>query len=209
MNRRLNILAVNLNSEASVRRGIKYIMRVLTRRFSVNMSERHFARVNQRDIIQADAIILGPQGTPFDAYGTRYSTLLQVISETKNRPTLGICGGCQAMVIANDGRIGPLSGGHATHTYTGLEKHSGWRTIRSIKEDPLLPNGTTASVHVSHVEATTKLPSQYEHIATSDYCDIQMIRDRNRPHWGVQFHPEYGRDGFILLERFMRAVRTL
>jgi GMP synthase (glutamine-hydrolysing) len=207
VNRPLNIVAINLNRDASTRRGIRHIIRVLSRRFSVNATECHFSRVSEHVLHAADAVILGPQGTPFDAYGAKYSTLIEVVKATAPRPTLGICGGCQAMVIADGGRIGPVSGGAATQSYSGLQKHTGWKVVRALKDDPLLPFGSVATVHVSHVEAATDLPLRYERIATSDYCSVQMIRDPLLPRWGVQFHPEYGRDGYLLLERFIEQVR--
>ena len=203
MNRTPHILAINLNPKAATRQGIQHITRVLRTRYRVKTTERHFLRVDRRLLTEVDAIVLGPQGTPFDAYGAHYATLMEVVRSSESKPTLGICGGCQAMVIADGGEIGPLSGGRAQYTYTGHTKQKGWREVRAIKNDPLLPLGTVATVHVSHVEATTKLPTEYALVASSDYCEVQMIRHLELPRWGVQFHPEYGRDGYALLERFL------
>ena len=206
MNRRLNLLAVNMNPMASTRQGLSRIARALHKHFHVRVQTRHFPRLTPSSLREADAVILGPQGTPFDAYGESLRTLFEVVEMTRERPTLGICGGCQAMVLAAGGEIGPLRGGIATQTYDGLEKQVGWRTIEAVMDSPLLTVGNTATVHVSHVEATTVLPPPYLRLAASDYCDVQMIGAPDALRFGVQFHPEYGRDGIGILERFMRLV---
>lgn len=197
------ILAVNLNPNASTRQGIQHITRIFRKRFGARVVERHFLRVEPDLLQRVDAVILGPQGTPFDAYGPDLMHLFEVVTETRNTPTLGICGGCQAMVLAEGGDIGPLQGGPVTGSYDGRKKHVGWREVYSIRDNALLPIGNRATVKVSHVEATTRLPACYQTVASSDYCAVQMIKHRNAPRWGVQFHPEQGRDGYAIIERFI------
>ena len=197
------ILAVNLNPKAATRQGIQQIARVFRKRFGVRVVERHFLRVESALLQRVDAVVLGPQGAPFDAYGQDLTHLFGVVKETEIKPTLGICGGCQAMVLAEGGDTGPLHGGPVTGSYEGHKKHVGWREVYSTADDPLLPSGSRATVKVSHVEATTRLPDCYQTVASSDYCSVQMIKHRNAPRWGVQFHPERGGDGYAIIERFI------
>ena len=117
-------------------------------------------------------------------------------------PTLGVCGGHQAMVLAYGGAIGPVDGGVARGDYSEHRKYTGEQTIHLSDE---LFNGAGRFV-VSHVEGATTVPSGLRVIGTSDYCAVQAVRVVGEPKWGVQFHPELGGDGLALLSAFLKLA---
>ena len=66
------LLVINLNPSAATRRGTRALVRAFKRLLSpgCRVLERHFKRVSPEALkrIQPRAIVLGPQGVPFDAY---------------------------------------------------------------------------------------------------------------------------------------------
>ncbi len=78
-------------------------------------------------------------------------------------------------------------------------------SIRVLREDPLfsgLPKSFTA--WEAHFESIGDLPARFDHLATSDSCRYEAIRHRQRPLYGVQFHPEVsGAPGKQILKNFL------
>jgi len=202
------ILAINLNPEAATRTGIRAVMRGL-RRAGARVVERHYRRVRPTDVDGAsayDAVVLGPQGVPFDAYPD-LDHMLTVIRSI-GLPTLAVCGGFQALVLAWGGSLAPVHGGTATGVYRSLHKEVGLRTITwEEPRDPLVAGLPTQQRYVvSHFEGVSSLPTCFRLIGSGDPCRVQAIRLAEQPVWGVQFHPEKGGDGAALLARFIATI---
>ncbi len=203
------IVVLNLNPSATTRAGTRRIVRALQRLSPTRVVERHFLRIESGDLADASAVVLGPQGVPFDAYPAPHREhLFGLIRELTDSgpPVLGICGGHQALVLALGGAIGPVHGGVATGSYAGHRKEAGLRHVQANGpvEDPVVLSGDYV---VSHVEGVTALPAGLECVGAGDPCAIQAVRRPGRPVWGVQFHPERGADGTELLRRFLALVR--
>ena len=63
--------------------------------------------------------------------------------------------------------------------------------LRVTSDDPLLrgmPRETT--VWMSHGDQVFELPEQFVPLAATPTCPLAATRHRDRPFWGVQFHPE-------------------
>ncbi len=204
------LVVINLNPLATTRRGTRALVRAFTRLAPhVRVVERHFKRVTLAglDALGARAVVLGPQGVPFDAYPAADRDHLFGLIRALQRPALGICGGHQALVLAHGGAIGPVHGGTASGTYNGLHKELGFRAVRMTSTDPLgvgLP--AQAQFWASHVEGVTQLPAGLTLVGRGDPCEVQAVRVRDRLQWGVQFHPERGGDGETLMASFLRAA---
>ncbi len=201
------VLVLNLNPRASTRSGTRTLIRAIKRLLPSHATvlERHFQRVSPSRVttIDPDAILLGPQGVPFDAYPESARSKLFELLRALDRPTLGVCGGHQALVLAHGGTLAPVQGGVATGSYDGLEKLRGLFDVR-LKRDALtegLP--CRARFFCSHVEGVSHLPDAFSLIGEGDPARIQAVRLGERPVWGVQFHPEMGGDGELLLRRFL------
>lgn len=112
-------------------------------------------------------------------------------------PILGICLGQQLMAKAYGGEIATgRKGGYAAVR------------IEILNEDEILKGlGPTTNVWASHADEVIKLPPDFIRLARSDVCEIEAIKHRSKPLFGVQWHPEvsHTEKGEALLQNFFRV----
>jgi len=138
------------------------------------------------------AVVLGPNETPFPAYPPAFDRFLAWI-RARRGPTLGICGGHQALALAHGAPIAPVHAvAAATTSYAGMPRVSGPTRIRLIGDvDPLLAGLPEEPwVMASHVDEVKDLPPGFRMLALGEPARIQILRADRRRLWGVQFHPE-------------------
>ncbi len=116
-------------------------------------------------------------------------------------PILGVCLGHQSIGAAYGGDV--VRAGRVMHGKTSPIRHSGEGIFRGV------PNPLTVARYHSLVVEPSTLPESLEVVAWTDEegweGEIQALRHREHPVWGVQFHPEsiaseHGRD---LLRNFL------
>lgn len=118
-------------------------------------------------------------------------------------PTLGVCLGHQAMGEAYGGRT--IRARRTMHGKTTELEHTGAGIFRG------LPRPLTVTRYHSLVTDPEALPGALEVVAWSDEPDgtreVQAMRHREHPVWGVQFHPEslFSRGGPELLRNFLEG----
>ncbi|HEY7705931.1 MAG TPA: aminodeoxychorismate/anthranilate synthase component II [Gaiellaceae bacterium] len=95
-------------------------------------------------------------------------------------PTLGVCLGHQAIVVAFGGEIGAAR--ELVHGKATTVQHDGEGIFRG------LPDGFEAGRY--HSLAATRIPDELEVCATAPDGEIMAVRHRTLPIHGVQFHPE-------------------
>jgi GMP synthase (glutamine-hydrolysing) len=113
-------------------------------------------------------------------------------------PVLGICYGMQLACQALGGRVAPAAArefGRATLTVT----------------DPnVIFRGypTESIVWMSHGDQVHHTTGDFLRLAATDTCPLAAIRHRNRPFYGLQFHPEVSHTphGGLILANFLRDV---
>ena len=116
-------------------------------------------------------------------------------------PMLGVCLGHQALGEAFGGRTVPAE--RVMHGKTGPTRHNGEGIFQGI------PSPFTVARYHSLVTDTAVLPESLIPVAWSEgkggVEEIQAIRHRDRPVWGVQFHPEslFSEHGKTLLANFL------
>lgn len=95
-------------------------------------------------------------------------------------PVFAICGGFQFMAMAFGSDIVEM----------GFEER-GYAPLRLRADDPLF-DGLTAPpvVYNWHHMKISDVPGDFRLLADNDAC-VQAIRHRERPLYGVQFHPEF------------------
>lgn len=119
-------------------------------------------------------------------------------------PVLGVCLGHQALGEAYGGRT--IRARRTMHGKTTSIRHGGEGLFAG------LPDPLTVTRYHSLVTDPDALPDVLEVVAWSTEPDgsreIQAVRHRNHPVWGVQFHPEslFSQEGLRLLENFLRLT---
>jgi anthranilate synthase component 2 len=129
--------------------------------------------------IDPDGIIVSPgPGTPQEA-----GVSIPVFRELEY-PALGVCLGHQALCAAAGGEVGHAP--EVVHGKPSMVRHDG----RGLFAD--LPDTFEAGRYHSLAVERTDLPDPLVETArTDDEREVVMaVRHRDRPHVGVQFHPE-------------------
>jgi anthranilate synthase/aminodeoxychorismate synthase-like glutamine amidotransferase len=119
----------------------------------------------------------------------------------KGIPTLGVCLGHQSLGEAFGGRT--VRASRIMHGKTGPVRHEGVGIFEGV------PSPFEVARYHSLVTDSKVLPAELEPVAWStdpaDAGEIQAMRHRELPLWGVQFHPEslFSRHGKTLLANFL------
>lgn len=95
-------------------------------------------------------------------------------------PILGICLGHQVMALAYGGgvRTGAAGG------YAAVE-------IEILDEDDILKGiGPKTKVWASHADEVSSLPPDFTRLARSGICEVEAMKHKTKPLYGVQWHPE-------------------
>ncbi|MBF6175272.1 aminodeoxychorismate synthase component I [Nocardia blacklockiae] len=119
---------------------------------------------------------------------------------TADLPLLGVCLGHQGIVLAAGGTVTEAPA--ARHGYPDRIAHDGRDLFAG------LPDGFTA-VRYHSLCAGRPLPDALEITATASDGVVMGVRHRDRPQWGVQFHPESisSEHGAAILRNFGALTR--
>lgn len=134
-------------------------------------------------------------GSPFSVYDpTAFKADLSGIRA--EIPVLGICYGAQFMAYTSGGNVeaaGSREYGRANLEY--IDK--GDELFRDINSG--------SQIWMSHGDSITRIPENFEKIASTADVEIAAYKIQNEKTWGVQFHPEvfHTLDGTQLLENFL------
>ena len=128
-------------------------------------------------LLEPDRLVVSPgPGRPEDAgYSIEYITELG-----PSIPTLGVCLGHQAIVIAYGGTVDRAP--EIRHGKTSEITHDGNGVFTGLS------NPFTATRY--HSLAASRVPDDLEECAWSEEGVVQGVRHREYPVAGVQFHPE-------------------
>ncbi len=142
------------------------------------------------------AVILS--GSPYGVHDEDAPQLPSTFWDSMHLPILAICYGMQRMMADLGGGVAP-----SAHREYGRSR-LWWE-----KDDPLakgIPSPTV--VWMSHGDTILEAAPAFEVIARTDRIPIAAVRHRNRPWWGVQFHPEvvHTEHGERLLGNFLEAA---
>jgi anthranilate synthase component 2 len=164
--------------------------------------------VRRNDEISADEaermaperIVVSPgPGTPADA-GVSVEVIRRLGAST---PVLGVCLGHQAIAAAYGGRV--VRARRVMHGKTSPIRHGGEGIFRGV------PSPVTVARYHSLTIDPAALPEELEAVAWTDEAgwedEIQAVRHRRHPVWGVQFHPESiaSEAGKDLLRNFLES----
>jgi anthranilate synthase component 2 len=143
------------------------------------------------------AVILSPgPGRPEDA--GCFPELLEILPD--HTPVLGVCLGHQALGLAAGGVV---ERARPVHGKASLVHHDGSAIFEGV------PNPFEAARYHSLVVRRDGLPDGLELTAWSDDGLVMAARERTRPRFGVQFHPEsiLTPDGPKIVRNFLSLSR--
>ncbi len=114
-------------------------------------------------------------------------------------PILGICLGHQLIAKFYGGDVSTSD----TESYAKVE-------LDIIKNDSLFDQLTPKmEVWASHKDEVKVIPDDFEILASSDVCDVESFKHKDKNVYGIQFHPEvhHTPKGSILFENFYRICK--
>jgi anthranilate synthase component 2 len=163
--------------------------------FVVRNDER---TVEEIRALEPERIVISPGPcTPAEA-GISVELIRALGAET---PILGVCLGHQAIGEAFGGRT--VRARRVLHGKTAPVRHGGTGLLAGV------PSPFTVARYHSLVTDPASLPAELEAIAWTDLPDekdeVQAVRHRRHPVWGVQFHPEslFSEHGDTVLRNFL------
>jgi len=121
----------------------------------------------------------GPQ-TVYEENSRRELRNLERLFKENSKPLLCICVSHQLLATALGGR-----------TELAKKPEYGQITVYVDEEDEIL-RGTSPSftAWASHTDEVVCMPEGFERLAHSQDCNVEAMRSRSRPVYGIQFHPE-------------------
>jgi GMP synthase (glutamine-hydrolysing) len=152
-------------------------------------------------------IILSGQSNPWEDYPSESLLgVFEVIHEA-SQPILGVCGGHQQIALSYGAPVDLMERLEPGKGYEGAKRERGFFDVETngngIFRD--LPNRIT--VWHSHCDEVKELPDGFKSTASNEVCKIQAMQHKNRPLFGVQFHPELFNEEFpagkTLIENFL------
>lgn len=144
-----------------------------------------------------NALILSGNTTEWSDYDRQdLARLFDIIRQARS-PILGICGGLQLIAMAHGAPIGPMrtlkqdEQALSDHFAQGYFKEWGFGPVHKIKADPLFDGleGNPVFLH-AHYWEVKQTPPGFEVLGSTDACRIQVLKQIDKPVYGVQFHPE-------------------
>jgi len=118
-------------------------------------------------------------------------------------PILGICYGMQTMAVQLGGEA--KSSEKSEYGFTQIRARNHSKLLSNIKDKKNSAGHELLDVWMSHGIEVTKLPPNFELIASTNNCPIAGFADKNKNYFGLQFHPEvtHTKQGFQILKRFV------
>ncbi|MEM3851963.1 MAG: GMP synthase subunit A [Methanomassiliicoccales archaeon] len=131
------------------------------------------------EIKEADALVLSGGAPSVYAEREKLGRLGDYLDHFDG-PVLGICVGHQYIAHHFGGVTGPGSSGEYGKT-----------SINVLFQDELFREiPSSFQVWASHTDEVKKLPPGFILLASSNDCPVEAMASKNRPIYGVQFHPE-------------------
>jgi len=121
-------------------------------------------------------------------------------------PILGICYGMQTMAVQLGGDARGAKKAEFGFARIRARNHS--QLLSGISDKTNSEGHGLLDVWMSHGIEVTKLPNNFELIASTDNCPIAGFVNNKKNYFGLQFHPEvtHTKQGIRILERFVTTI---
>ena len=178
----------------------------------------HAVSLERLEEVRPTHIVLSGQSHPWDQYKPQALAGVVDVIRKAPQPILGVCGGHQQIASAFGAPVALMARLEPGEGYTGAKRERGYFAIETVETNATggeiersalfrdLPNRIT--VWHSHFDEVKKLPQGFRRTAFNETCAIQAMEHKERPIFGVQFHPELFNDdhpeGRQILENFLQ-----
>ena len=169
------ILIVNTSVDPS---NIEHVNSIVDK-LNANTDIKHYTEISD-SLENYDGIILSGQPIDDPSYETEQVQRDYAWVKDIQVPLLGICGGHQV--------IGIIYGSEVITS----EEEGVYDVIVDI-EDPIIRGLKTFKAYSQHKDAIT-LPSDFIQLAHTHRCENAMMKHKDKPIYGTQFHPENPKD---------------
>lgn len=124
-------------------------------------------------------------GSPYSVYEADSPHVDPAVFDL-NVPILGICYGLQELAWHHGKNVAASDKKEYGHAHLQIQRHEGNgdidRLFESLEQD--------IEVWMSHGDKLSKLPEDFEIIATTSNAPFAGIAHTKKPYFGIQFHPE-------------------
>ena len=167
---------------------------------------------------QKNVVALALSGSTSDWVQYDFSSFepLKQIVTGGSVPVIGLCGGHQLLAYMYGGDCGPLrklnpGEPDPANFAPGWFKEVGYSPVSVVKDDPIFDGLGPAPVFFeSHYWQISQMPKDFETLASTADCRVQVFRHKRQVIYGTQFHPEVNsaehRDGRKLIGNFFRIA---
>ncbi len=152
-----------------------------------------------RDFAPAGVILSGgPESVAADASPRVPASVFEL-----GVPVLGICYGMQAMAEQFGGRVEGSQVSEFGYAQIRLVNNGG--LLHDIRDHFDDQGNALLDVWMSHGDKVVELPPEFELSAETDSCPIAAMCHREKPFYGIQFHPEvtHTLQGKRIIEHFV------
>ena len=158
-----------------------------------DITPEEISRINER--LNVKGLILS--GGPLSVYEKDSPKINPEILEM-NLPILGLCYGHQLLAYMAGGTVKPAEKREYGITYATITRAVGVLQGLAPKE----------KVWMSHSDAVYTIPEEYEVLAYTENCPVAAFKHKNRPIYGLQWHPEviHTENGMKMLRNFIFKV---
>jgi len=167
--------------------------RVYSEIVSHDITPEEISRINER--LNVKGLILS--GGPLSVYEKDSPKIDSEILEM-SLPILGLCYGHQLLAYMAGGTVKPAEKREYGITYAAITRAVG--VLQGL--------GPKEKVWMSHSDAVYTIPEEYEVLAYTENCPVAAFKHKNRPIYGLQWHPEviHTENGMKMLRNFIFKV---
>ena len=169
-----------------------------------------YSEIRSWDISEEEIREFAPSGVilsggPESVNGTDSPRAPQLLFDS-DWPLLGICYGMQTMAAQLGGAV--TGDGHSEFGYAQIQSPGTDRLLHDIRDHVDHDGHGLLDVWMSHGDKVSALPDGFEITASTASCPIAAMAHREKPWFGIQFHPEvtHTLQGQRVLERFVVEI---
>ncbi|HBW82666.1 MAG TPA: GMP synthase (glutamine-hydrolyzing) [Gammaproteobacteria bacterium] len=169
-----------------------------------------FCEIWDYEFSRGDFTAFAPQGIVFsggpESANTALSPRPPAFLYEMGLPILGICYGMQIMAEEFGGRVEASDKSEFGSAQVNVVADSA--LLDGIEDRCLESGASQLDVWMSHGDKVTAVPPDFQIVASTDSAPIAAMRHRNKPLFGIQFHPEvtHTLQGMRIIERFVLEI---